>query len=156
MLSRVLFIGAIVIALGSIGLFFLGSSSYQDSFQSRVYYFLGDYESAHDLSKRAYESDPYNKMAFTVYSQSIIALKYAAYINQGNDYLSQIDSISTKKEVDEADRSRIKMMSEIMIDSYRALSPSPLTDKKLQENARIMQEKFKSLHHELFGKITIE
>lgn len=150
MLSRVLaMVGALaLLALGA--LFFALNSSYQDSLQGRVYYFLGDYAQAHALAKQAHEKDPYNKMAFTVLTQSAIALKYQAYIEQGNQYLVHISAIGAKESVSEADRSRIKLMCEIMMEAYGALVPTPLTDEELQENARIMFEKFQQLHQELF------
>ncbi|MBE0496011.1 MAG: hypothetical protein IBX45_06345 [Campylobacterales bacterium] len=150
MLSRVIVTAGAILLLALSALFFALNSSYQDSLQGRVYYFLGDYAKAQVLSEQAYAKDPYNKMAFTVLTQSAIALKYEAYITQGNQYLVQIDGISTKSEVSDADRSRIKIMCEIMIDGYTALSPTPLTDETLQERATIMREKFKQLHKELF------
>jgi len=142
-------VGALaLLALGA--LFFALNSSYQDSLQSRVYYFLGDYAQAHVLAQQAHEKDPYNKMAFTVLTQSTIALKYQAYIEQGNQYLAQISIIGAKESVGDADRSRIKLMCEVMMGSYEALVPTPLTDDGLQEKARIMFEKFQQLYQELF------
>jgi hypothetical protein len=131
MYPKVFLIGILTIFLGASALFLFTNSSYQDSIQARVFYFLEDYDLAYELSKKAYEKDVYNKMAFTVYTQSKIALKFVEYINQGNEYLKKIDAISEQEEVSEADRSRIKLMSEIMIESYFELSPSSLTDKKL-------------------------
>lgn len=150
MYPKVFLIGLLTIFLGASALFFFTNSSYQDSIQARVFYFLEDYDLAHELSKKAYEKDVYNKMAFTVYTQSKIALKFVEYINQGNEYLKKIDAISEQEEVSEADRSRIKLMSEIMIESYFELSPSSLTDKKLVKKAKTMQERFVSLYKELF------
>ncbi|MBN2964683.1 hypothetical protein JWV37_07815 [Sulfurospirillum sp. T05] len=150
MLSRVVVMAGAILLLALSALFFALNSSYQDSIQGRVYYFLGDYAKANALSASAYAKDSYNKMAFTVLTQSTIALKYEAYITQGNQYLAQIDAISTKTEVSDADRSRIKLMCEIMIDGYTALSPTPLTDEGLQERAAVVYKKFKQLHKELF------
>lgn len=150
MLSRMMILAGVVLLLALSALFFAVNSSYQDSFQARVFYFLGDYDQAHTLSKRAYEADAYNKMAFTVLTQSTIALKYEAYIHQGNAYLEKLGNISAKEEISEADRSRIRMMCEVMRDAYHLLSPTQLTDESLQESAREVYDKFDQLYTELF------
>jgi len=149
-------VGIVLTMLALGGLFFFSSSSYQNSFQARMYYFLGDYEQAYALAKRAYDEDVYNKMAFTVLTQSDIALQYEAYIYEGNSYLDIINTMSTKESISEADRSRIKIMSEIMIDGFLALPSSKLTEKGLKESAQTMREKFRALHRELFGKDALE
>lgn len=156
MLSKVSIIGIFLTILGLGGFYFFSSSSYQDSFQARMYYFLGDYEEASALAKKAYDQDIYNKMAFTVLTQSKIALKYEDYIYEGNSYLEQIDALSSKDSINEADRSRIKMMSEIMIDGFDTLPSSPLTEESLKQSAKTIQGKFIALHRELFGKDTLE
>ncbi len=150
MLSKIKLIIFMVILLGGSVYFFSSNSSYQNSIQARIYYFLGNYESAYDLAKEAYEQDSYNKMANTVMTQSKIAKEYEAYIKQGNEYFVRIDEISSKKDYTEADKVRVKMMCEIMIDSYENLVPSILTDESLQVSSRKMQKKFIQLHEELF------
>ena len=150
MLSKIKLIIFIVVLLGGSVYFFSSNSSYQNSIQARVYYFLGNYESAYKLSKKAYEQDSYNKMANTVMTQSKIAKEYEAYIKQGNEYFVSIDEISSKKDYTDADKVRVKMMCEIMIDSYESLVPSTLTDKSLQLSSQKMQKKFVQLYEELF------
>ena len=150
MLSRFLMIVfAFAILLGGT-FFFLSDSSYQNSLQSRVYYFLGNYQEAYDLAKSAHDEDSYNKMAFTVMTQSKIALKYEKYIEQGNEYFKTIDEISSRDKVTLADKSKVKLMCEIMMDEYQTLVPTPLTDEKLQINAGIIKKKFEQLYAELF------
>ena len=150
MLSRVIMVTSVILLLALSAFFFASNSSYQNSLQARVYYFLGNYEEAHALATKAHEEDRYNKMAFTVMTQSTIALKYESYIKQGNTYFKLIDAISAQKEVTLADKSRVKIMCEVMIEQYETLVPTPLTDDALQESARMMVEKFKQLHAELF------
>ena len=130
--------------------YFSFSQSYQKSFQSRVYYFLGNYQNAYELAKEAYALDPYNRMAFTMLTQSKIAFKYEDYIKEGTEYLKKIESISSKKEPLKNDMIRVKMMCEIMIERYEKLSPTVLTDKALCEEALSIYKKFKKLHEELF------
>jgi len=150
MLSKIKLIIFTAILLGGSVYFFSSNSSYQNSIQARIYYFLGNYESAYELAKEAYAQDNYNKMANTVMTQSKIAKEYEAYIKQGNNYLVRIDEISSKKDYTEADKVRVKMMCEIMIDSYGELLPSTLTDKSLLKSSKKMQKKFIQLHEELF------
>ncbi len=130
--------------------YFSTSPSYKNSVQARVYYFLGNYESAYELAKLALREDIYNKMANTVMAQSKIAKEFEAYIELGNKYLIKIDKISSKKEFSLADRARVKMMCEIMIESYKNLAPSTLTKKSLLQNSKEMQKKFIQLYEELF------
>ena len=138
------------VLLGGSVYFFSFNSSYQNSIQARIYYFLGNYESAYNLAKEAYEQDSYNKMANTVMTQSAISKEYEAYIKQGNEYFTKIDEISSKEDYIEADKLRVKMMCEIMIESYNELAPSTLTDESLQLSSQKMQKKFIQLYEELF------
>jgi len=150
MLSKIKLIIFIAMLLGGSVYFFSSNSSYQNSIQARIYYFLGNYGSAYDLAKKAYEQDSYNKMANTVMTQSKIAKEYEAYIQQGNEYFIRIDEISSKKDYTKADKVRVKMMCEIMIESYDELAPSTLTDESLLKSSLKMQKKFIQLHEELF------
>lgn len=150
MLSKLYTIAAIllVIALASYALW--TSPSYTKSLEARVYYFLGNYERAYTLASESYTVDQYNKMAFTVMTQSKIAKDFEAYIKQGNEYLQRIDVISAQESFAPADRNRVKMMCEIMIESYDALNATQLTDEELQKRALQMRQKFKQLYEELF------
>ena len=150
MLSKIKLILFVVVLLGGSFMYFISNPSYKNSVQARVYYMIGNYSSAYELAKKSYEEDNYNKMAHTVLTQSEIAINYVKYINDGNEYLKKIDEISLKKEYSKEDKTRVKFMCEIMIESYDDLKPSTLTDKTLQENCKKMQKKFKQLHAELF------
>lgn len=150
MLSKVsLIVGSFLLVLG-VYLYFSSNASYNNSIQARIYYFIGNYDEAYAYAKRAYEQDPYNKMAFTVLTQSQIAQKYEKYIELGNEYLVKIDEISAKKVFADDDRVRIKLMCEVMIDSYASLVSTKLTDKELLQKSEQMYKKFKKLYEELF------
>ena len=150
MLSKIKLIVFMVLLLGGSVYFFNSNSSYQNSIQARVYYFLGNYEIAYELATKAYEEDNYNKMANTVMTQSKIAKEYEAYIKEGNNYFKRIDEISSQNEYTKADKIRIKMMCEIMIESYKNLVPSTMTQESLQLASKKMQKKFIQLYEELF------
>ncbi len=141
MLSKIYLIVFVIVLFGGSLYYFTFNSSYQNSIQARVYYFLGNYESAYELAKVAYEEDSYNKMANTVMTQSAIAKEYEAYIEQGNDYFEKIDEISSKIDYTESDKVRVKMMCEVMIESYENLVPSTMTEESLQKASKKMQKK---------------
>jgi tetratricopeptide (TPR) repeat protein len=150
MRSKIKLIFFTLLIFGASFYYFSTSPSYQNSTQARVYYFLGNYEKAYELAKISLEEDIYNKMASTVLTQSKIAKEYEAYIELGNEFLKRIDKISLKEEFSKEDRVRVKMMCQIMIESYSNLAPSTLTKESLQESSKKMQKKFIQLYEELF------
>lgn len=150
MLSRIYLLIFIVAIFGASFLYFSSNSSYKNSLQARVYYFLGNYEKALLYATEAYEMDKYNKMAFTVLTQSKIAKNYENYIKQGNEYLIKIDKISAKSQFLPEDRIRVKIMCEVMMETYKDLVPTALTDKKLRKNSEVVYLKFKQLFEELY------
>ncbi len=150
MLSKIEMIVVMAVFLGGGVYFFSTNPSYENSIQARVYYLLGNYDSAYSLAEKSLEQDRYNKMANTVLVQSAIAKEYEAYIKEGNEYFVRIKEISSKRDYSDADRVRVKMMCEIMRENFKELSPSTLTDKALQNSAKEMQNKFIKLHKQLF------
>ncbi|WP_169779455.1 hypothetical protein [Campylobacter curvus] len=130
-------------------LFFETNGSYQLSFKAKFYYEIGNFDEAFKLSQRALELDNYNKMASTLVNQSKIALKFTAYINEGKKYLQNIKQMS-QNEVSNADRERIRLMCEIMIEGYSQLQDSPLLDSDLKNEAKNMRENFVKLKNKLF------
>ena len=151
MLSKIaLVVLALFLLLFSV-FYFVTDSSYQDSFEARFYYFVGNYSKAYKLANKAYKKDSYNKMAFTVLTQSKIAQEYVDYIETGNRYFDKIDKISSKKEYKNEDKARIRLMCEIMLGDYKKLSPTRLTDKDLVKDAKKLYDKFEQLYKELFG-----
>lgn len=132
------------------GFYFITNPSYEDSLQAKVNYFLKDYESAYGYAKKAYDKDRYNKMAFTVLTQSKIALEHKGYIKRGLEYLGKIKLISKKKSISSEDRSRIKLMCEIMLGEYKNLPLSKLTDEELKNSAKKTNDRFKKIYDGLF------
>lgn len=151
MLSKIVLVVSVIIFLLFSVFYFITDSSYQDSFEARFYYFIGNYTKAQKFAKKAYAKDPYNKIAFTVLVQSKIAKKYVEYIETGNRYLEKINKISSKKEYRNDDKARIKLMCEIMLGNYKKLSPTKLTNQDLIDDAKKLNDKFKKLYKELFG-----
>lgn len=133
------------------GVFFFGfAPSYQKSLEARVDYFMGNYKKAYELSSQAYELDKYNRMAFTVMTQSKISMDYKNYITLGIEYLEKIEKISSMEKINPSDMARIKMMCEVMMDSFEKLSPTKMTDKILLDETKVVYEKFKKLYEKLF------
>ncbi|NOX16312.1 MAG: hypothetical protein GXP61_09900 [Epsilonproteobacteria bacterium] len=150
MLSKIVLVIVTVLFLAISLFYFMGNSSYQNSFEARFYYLVGNYDKAYEFAQKAYKEDSYNKMAFTVLTQSKIAKKYVDYIKEGNKYFDRIDKISSEKNYKEADKIRIKLMCQIMIGEYQKLVPTELTDKELVEDAKKTYTKFKQLYEQLF------
>lgn len=133
-----------------LGLYLYTSPSYQKSLEAKVYYALGDYYEANILAQEAYDIDKYNKMAFTLLSQSNIALKYDKYIQEARKYLSEISIISNKEKFETKDKVKVKMMCEIMIEDYNNLNPSKLTKESLKIEAKKLFLKFNEIYEQLF------
>jgi tetratricopeptide (TPR) repeat protein len=154
--SKLLWTLIAVALLGALGFFAWTNPSYQKAFEARWYYMTGNYDLAYDLAKEAYQADPYNRMAFTVMTQTEVAKKYLDYIEEGIDYLRRIETIAEKKPISASDRARIKLMCEVMIDRYGTLAATPLTDKELTRRAKEIHDKFQTLYDSLFKEPAIK
>ncbi|WP_297442427.1 hypothetical protein [Sulfurimonas sp.] len=125
--------------------YFVMHPSYQKSLQAKYYYEVGDYKQAYSLANEAFSMDVYNRMASTVMAQSKTSMKYQEYIDQAKSYLKEINEMAAKETLSDADRARIKMMSEIVVDSFTKLAPSVITDKDLVDEARKYHDNFEKL-----------
>ena len=138
--------------LGGMAYFAWTNPSYQKAFEAKWYYLTGEYDTAYQLAKEAYTLDHYNRMALTVISQTEIARKYLSYIEESNAFLQRIERIAEKTPIEEADKVRIKMMCEVMLDRYEQLAATPLTDRDLMEKAKRIRDEFKKLYTSLFER----
>jgi tetratricopeptide (TPR) repeat protein len=127
------------------GIYFLINPSYEKSIEAKYYYEIGEYEEAYSLANEAFSLDIYNRMAATIMAQSKTSLKYVKYINQAKSYLTEINEMASHKSLSDADRAKMKMMSEIMVDSYVKLAPSIITDKVLVQEAKKYHDDFEKL-----------
>jgi tetratricopeptide (TPR) repeat protein len=126
-------------------IYFATHPSYEKSLQAKYFYEMGEYDKAYALANEAFALDLYNRMASTVMAQSKTSLKYQAYINEAKKYMKDINKIASKEKISGADRAKIKMMSEIVVDSYTKLAPSVITDISLVEEAKEYHDNFKKL-----------
>jgi len=92
-------------------------------------------------------------MASMVMTQSQTAMKFVNYIDEAKKYMSEIAKIASGDGVSDADRAKVKMMCEIMIESYVKIAPTVLTDKELIQEASDYNQKFKKLYDEITPKI---
>ncbi len=137
-----------LVALGlvvSMALYFLINPSYEKSLEAKYYYEMGEYNKAYTLANEAFSMDIYNRMAATIMAQSKTSLKYKKYIDQAKEYLEQIKKIATQESISDGDRAKIKIMSEVMVDSYVKLAPSVITDKALVQKAATYHKQFEQL-----------
>ncbi|WP_300368377.1 hypothetical protein [Hydrogenimonas sp.] len=150
MSSKITYLLFAVLLLGGMAIFAWTNPSYQKAFEAKWHYFMGDYDEAYALAKEAYALDRYNRMALTVMTQTEVAERYLGYIREGAGFLRQIEDIANHPPISEADKIRIKMMCEVMIERYEKLVATRLTDDELVERAHNIYEKFKSLYSSLF------
>jgi len=126
-------------------LYFIVNPSYEKSLRAKYYYEIGEYNEAYNLAKEAFGMDAYNRMAVTVMAQSQTSLKYVTYVKDAKQYINSIGEMAKHEQISDADRAKIKMMCNIMIDSYVKLSPSVITDDELVQEAAAYHEKFEKL-----------
>lgn len=137
-------LSAVVFLLMMIIYFFL-HPSYEKSLEAKYYYETGEYEKAYKVANEAFSLDVYNRMASTVMAQSKTAMKYKKYIQEAKKYMQEINAIASKPNITDADRAKIKMMSQIVVDSYIKLAPSVITDKALVKEAEKYHDTFEKL-----------
>lgn len=126
-------------------IYFLLNPSYQKSIEAKYYYEVGEYQEAYTLANEAFSMDVYNRMASTIMAQSKTSLKYVAYINQAKEYMKVINEMASHESISDAERAKIKMMSEIVVNSYAKLAPSVVTDTQLVQDAATYHANFEKL-----------
>ena len=147
---KVIFTTLVLFVAGMLLFFFGFNDSYKYSFEARMKYFMGDYEAARELAKKAFDIDPYNKMAFSILAQSKISAQMADYVREADRYLQKIEALTHKPDFTDADKLKIKMITEIMIEKFNRLNPTVLTDKELYAECISRYKKFKTIHEKLF------
>ncbi|NPA30296.1 MAG: hypothetical protein GXO33_08945 [Epsilonproteobacteria bacterium] len=149
MRSKPLWLTLPLLMLAALGIFAWTNPSYQKAFEAKWYYVTGDYENAYRLASEAYAMDRYNRMALTIVQQTRVARKYLAYIREGEDFLRRIEKMVDGGALGRADRARIAMMCEVMLDRYKTLSATPLTDEALVRRAAKVRDEFATLYRSL-------
>lgn len=110
---------------------------------------MGEYAEAEVLAKEAFSLNPYNRMASTVMTQSQTALIFVRYITQAKEYLHQISKMAESQSITEAQQAKIKLMSEIMIDSYKKVVATVFIDKALIDEAAHYHKEFLELNEKV-------
>ncbi|MEA3373333.1 MAG: hypothetical protein U9Q62_06540 [Campylobacterota bacterium] len=141
--------------LGVMVLYFVLNPSYERSIQAKFYYAIGEYKEAHTLASEAFALDGYNRMAATIMTQSKTALVFVAYIDEAKGYMRDISKIAESKSITDADRAKMRLMCEIMMDSFVKIDPikrdgrAVLLDKDLVNEAKEYHQQFVDLHEKL-------
>jgi len=143
-----------IVTIFGIFIYYFINDSYRYSLEAKAFYELKEYKKAYKLANKAYKKDKYNKMAFTIVTQSQIAMIWEKFIKESKEYFMQIDLISNKKTITKADKIRIKMMLEIIIGEYKNLPNSKLLDEELRQKAQIQYKKARKLYDGIFKKRT--
>lgn len=145
MKAKFIFPSIALLLVSIMGIYFLINPSYQKSIEAKYYYEMGDYKEAYLLANEAFSMDVYNRMASTVMAQSKTSIKYVKYIKQAKEYLANINKLASKDILSDADKIKIKLMSEIVTESYIKLAPSIITDKVLVKEAAKYNTDFEKL-----------
>jgi tetratricopeptide (TPR) repeat protein len=146
---RLIFFLGIVL---SVFLYYFLDDSYRYSLEAKAYFEMGKYDKAYNLAKKAYDLNKYNKMAFTIITQAKIAQSWKKYIQESAEYFYEIDKISNKSYISKADKMRIKMMLEIIIDGYKTLKQSKLISQSLKDEAYNKYKKAKEFYDGIFKR----
>ncbi len=145
-------IGSFLLLL-AMGFYILLNPSYEKSFEAKYFYSLGRYDKSLSLAKDAFVLNNYNRMASTIMAQSKIALEYKQYIEQAKTYLSEINLLVRTENISDADRARMRMMSQIVIQGYVKLSSSVITDKSLVKEATHYRDEFIKINEKISTSI---
>ena len=145
MKSKYLFPSIAFFLIFIMGVYFLVNPSYTKSIEAKYYYETGEYHEAYSLASEAFGMDVYNRMAATIMAQSKTSLKYVKYIDEAKGYLKEINEIATHETISDSEKARIKIMSEIVVNSYSKLAPSVITDKNLVKDAAKYHSEFERL-----------
>ena len=105
---------------------------------------MGNYQASYKLAQEAYTIDHYNRMAFTILTQSKNNIKYQKYIKEAVGYYKKIDKLTNKKLLLKDDRIRIVMMCKVVIDDYDSIIryKTDFTDVALIKKATSLRNKF--------------
>jgi len=142
----------LLVIVAAAGIYFYFNPSYRLSLEAKYYFKRGNYEKAYELASLAFNLDPYNKMAFTIKTQSLIAQEWVRFIEDSDRYFKEIEKIANKPEITQKDKLKIKIMLEILLGEYKTLKSSLLLPEELKQEAKKRYEKVKRLYEELFGK----
>ena len=132
--------------------YFSFNKSYRLSLEARYYFEIEEFDKAYKKAKEAYILDPYNRMAFSIYTQSQIAKEWQNFINDAKKYFKEIEKIANKENITKKDKLKIKMMLEILMDEYKNLKPSLLISESLKEKAKKEYLKAKKIYEEVFNQ----
>ena len=135
-------------------LYFAFNPSYERSIQAKFYYAIGEYDPAYRLAREAFDIDPYNRMAVTVMAQSQTALKFVGYIAEAKRYSADIARIAASESISDAQKAKMKLMCEVMMESFVKISPiergrSVVIDEELIGEAREHYLQFVELHEKI-------
>jgi len=145
MKAKILFPAVAFVLILLMIVYFLFNPSYERSLEAKYYYEIGNYQKAYKLANEAFSMDIYNRMASTIMAQSKTSMKYQNYIRQAKAYLKEINAIVSQPNISDGDRAKIRMMSEIMVESYVKLAPSVITESSLVAEAARYYENFEQL-----------
>ena len=82
-------------------------------------------------------------------TQSKTSLIFVKYIEQSKQYIHDISQMAESKSIADAERAKIKVMSEIMIESYKKVIANVFIDKALVKEAAHYHREFVKLNEKV-------
>lgn len=142
-------VGAILFVLFAF-FYFSTNSSYSLASEAKAFYDLGKYDEAIELAEIAYKKDNYNRMAFTVITQSKEHKKWLKFIKESKEFLQKATDISNQRVITRGDRYEMKIMAELVMEEYLKLAKEdPLIKEDVREKADHLHKQFKKIYYEL-------
>ncbi len=143
-----IFLGSVLFLAGAY-FYFAQDASYVKSFRAKYFFYTNDFKSALALAKEAYDENNYNRMAFTIMTQSAQALEWVKFIDEAGEYLLRAQSISEKAAVSPGDKKEIKLMAEVVFGSYALLNEkNQFIDEDLKARAKYIKDQFVKIYSE--------
>ena len=143
---------SISLLFGGIYLYFYFNPSYKLSTEAKIYYSMGEYQIAFDLSQEALKLREYNTMAFHIKTRSELTLQMVKFIQEADEFQNKIIEIFKKGYPSKENLARIKMMTEIIISKYNNLTIKLIEDEELKHQALTRLKRFKKLNKEITEK----
>lgn len=131
---------------GGTYLYLYFNPSYKLSMEAKIYYSMGEYEIALQLSEEALKIREYNTMAFYIKTRSELTLQMVEFNREADEFEEKIIEILKNGRPSKENKLRIKMMSDILISKYSNLSFKLIEDDELKEEALKRYKKFEKLN----------
>ncbi len=125
------------------------NESYKLSIESKLFYALGDYNTSYELSDQALRLQEYNTMALHIKNRSKASIEIVEFLKESEEFEIEIKNTLAKTNLTKGEMSKIKMMTDVIINRYLNLNKVFIEDDNLLNSAKTQYLKFQKLNHEI-------